>query len=99
MAIAAIAHIFVFSPEPYRYLPVSEDGNVITSVDSKAKRKLEEDDGEEKPAMVEETETHVEAPGTSITESVHDVFIGGGETVSSLIPFHSFSLFITHKHL
>ncbi|KAH7656497.1 Organic solute transporter subunit alpha/Transmembrane protein 184 [Dioscorea alata] len=81
MAIAAIAHIFVFSPEPYRYLPVSEDGNVTTSVDSKAKRKLEEDDGEEKPAIVEETETHVEAPGTSITESVHDVFIGGGETV------------------
>ncbi|KAJ0987492.1 hypothetical protein J5N97_005848 [Dioscorea zingiberensis] len=80
MAIAAVAHIFVFSPEPYRYVPVSEYGKVTTSMEAKGKVKLE-DDGEEKPAIVEQTETHIEAPGTSITESVHDVFISGGETV------------------
>ncbi|OVA08326.1 Organic solute transporter Ost-alpha [Macleaya cordata] len=79
MAIAAVAHVFVFSAEPYRFLTVSEQGKV-TSLTTKAKMKIEED-GKEKPAVVERKETQVEAPGTSVTESVQDIVIGGGQHV------------------
>ncbi|KAL4180693.1 hypothetical protein AMTRI_Chr12g233930 [Amborella trichopoda] len=79
MAIAEIAHFYVFSAEPYRFLPVSEHGKVTTPA-TKATFKLEEE-GEQEPALVEQTETYVKAPGTSITESVQDVVIGGGEHV------------------
>ncbi|PIA27611.1 hypothetical protein AQUCO_07600053v1 [Aquilegia coerulea] len=76
MSIAAVAHIFVFSAKPYHYLPISEDGK-ITSHATKATMKLDKD-GKEEPATVERMETHVEAPGTSVTESVQDIVIGGG---------------------
>ncbi|KAF5176289.1 Laz1-like protein [Thalictrum thalictroides] len=76
MSIAAVAHIFVFSAKPYYYLPISEHGEVISQA-TKAKMKVDED-GKEKPAKVERMETHVEAPGTSVTESVQDIVIGGG---------------------
>ncbi|KAF8388712.1 hypothetical protein HHK36_025392 [Tetracentron sinense] len=76
MAIAAVAHIFVFSAEPYRFLPVSEHGKVTT----KAIPKLEEG-GKEKPAILEKTETHVKAPGTSVTKSVQDIVLEGGHHV------------------
>ncbi|KAI3977109.1 hypothetical protein MKX01_042799 [Papaver californicum] len=79
MAIAAVAHVFVFSPKPYRFLTVSEQGRV-TSISTKAKVKVEED-GKEKPAVVEQKETRVEAPGTSVTESVQDIVLGGGQHV------------------
>ncbi|CAL9190409.1 protein LAZ1 homolog 2-like [Musa acuminata AAA Group] len=79
MAIAAIAHVYVFSAEHYKYLPVSGCGK-ITSVESKTKSKLVEN-AKSGPATVEQKETHVEAPGTRITESVQDVVLGGGEHV------------------
>lgn len=84
MAIAAVAHVYVFPVEPYRYLPVAEYGEV-TSIETKAKVEVDED-AAGKPAIVEETEVRVEAPGTSITESVQDVFLVGGEHVSSFYP-------------
>ncbi|CBI27785.3 unnamed protein product, partial [Vitis vinifera] len=61
MAIAAVAHVFVFSAEPYRFLPASEY--------------------EEKPSVLETTETQIKAPGTSITESVQDIVREGGQHV------------------
>ncbi|KAF9616060.1 hypothetical protein IFM89_028526 [Coptis chinensis] len=76
MSIAAVAHIFVFSAKPYHYLPIYEHGKFV-SEEIKATMQLEED-GKEKPAMVKQMETHVEAPGTSVTESVQDIVIGGG---------------------
>ncbi|KAJ4958621.1 hypothetical protein NE237_025732 [Protea cynaroides] len=79
MAIAAVAHVFVFSAEPYRVLSVSEHGKV-SSKETKAVLKLEEG-GKEKPALLEKTETQVESPGTSVRESVQDIVIGGGEHV------------------
>ncbi|RZR90029.1 hypothetical protein BHM03_00017849 [Ensete ventricosum] len=79
MAIAAIAHVYVFSAEHYKYLPVSGCGK-ITSVESKTKSKLVEN-AKSGPATVEQKETHIEAPGTRITESVQDVVLGGGEHV------------------
>lgn len=75
MAVAAIAHIFVFPAEPYQTVPISRYGMVET----KDKAKL--DFHGEKPAFIEQTKACIEAPGTSITESVQDVVIGGGEHV------------------
>ena len=82
MTIAAVVHVYVFPAEPNRSLPVPECGEV-TSVETKTKLKVEEDAGG-KPAIVKQTEMRVEAPGTSITECVQDVVLGGGEHGSFL---------------
>ncbi|KAK9989882.1 hypothetical protein SO802_030121 [Lithocarpus litseifolius] len=79
MAIAAVAHLYVFPVEPYRFLPVSEYGKVTTETTKEA-LKLEEGN-KEKSAMLEKTETNVEAPGTSVTESVQDIVVEGGQHV------------------
>ncbi|XP_076906826.1 protein LAZ1 homolog 2-like isoform X2 [Bidens hawaiensis] len=79
MAIAAVAHVFVFSAKPYHYLPISEYGNISTKT-IKEVVKVEEGD-EEKPAIVEKTETKVEAPGTSLAESVQEIVVEGGQHV------------------
>ncbi|XP_058073668.1 protein LAZ1 homolog 2 isoform X2 [Magnolia sinica] len=78
MAIAAVAHVFVFSANPYQFVPVSEHGKVTTEA-TKATLKIE--GSEEKPAAIKWKEACIEAPGTSITESVQDVVLGGGEHV------------------
>ncbi|XP_072971409.1 protein LAZ1 homolog 2 [Typha angustifolia] len=79
MAIAAVAHVYVFSVKPYRYLPITEYGKVVTSQDTRTEvLKVTNGDHKEKPSIVQQKETHVEAPGTSITKSVQDVVIGGG---------------------
>lgn len=80
MALAAVAHMFVFSVEPYRYVPVSEYQNVITETTTEAVNSEEGDDV--RPALLEKTETKVEVPGTSVTESVQDIIVEGGQTVS-----------------
>ncbi|EEC75446.1 hypothetical protein OsI_11982 [Oryza sativa Indica Group] len=81
MAIAAVAHAFVFNVEPYQHIPVVEHGE-ITSEESKLEVKVDsDDDSNGTPTTIEEKETHVEAPGTSIKESVQDVVIGGGHHV------------------
>lgn len=77
MAIAAVAHMYVFSAEPYHYLLVCEYGKV-----TKAELKL---DGGTQPAVIESKETQIEAPGTSITESVQDIVLEGGQRVSYLL--------------
>ncbi|KAK1263893.1 hypothetical protein QJS04_geneDACA013514 [Acorus gramineus] len=79
MAIAAVAHIFVFSGKSYRYMRILEE-RTITGEETKAILKLEED-GKSKPTIIEEKETHVEVPGTSMRESVQDVVLGGGKHV------------------
>ncbi|GAV64774.1 Solute_trans_a domain-containing protein, partial [Cephalotus follicularis] len=79
MAIAAVAHMFVFSAEPYRFIPASEYGKATTET-TKEEVMLEEGDKEE-AAVLEKTETKVEAPGTSITESVQDIVVEGGQCV------------------
>ncbi|GKV24714.1 hypothetical protein SLEP1_g34295 [Rubroshorea leprosula] len=79
MAVAAVAHMFVFSGDPFHYTSASEHGKITTET-TKAAIKVEEGD-EEKPALLEKTETQVEAPGTSITESVQDIVLEGGQHV------------------
>jgi len=95
MAIAAVAHVYVFPVEPYRFLPVSEYGKVTTET-TKETLKLKEGD-KEKSAVLEKTETNVEAPGTSVTESVQNIVVEGGQHVSSVPdyePFHTrYSIF------
>lgn len=82
MAIAAVAHMFVFSAEPYHFLPAFE--YEVTTETTKAEVKLEEDDT---PAVIETEETQIEAPGTSITESVQDIVLEGGQRVSNSLSF------------
>jgi hypothetical protein len=83
MAIAAVAHVYVFSAEPYQFLPISEYGKITTETTKEA-LKLEEGD-KEKSAVLEKTETKVEAPGTSVTESVQDIVVEGGQHVSFVL--------------
>lgn len=78
MAIAAVAHLFVFPAEPYYYISVSECGK-ITAETSKKKTEVKV---EESGGLVErKEETQVEASGTSIKESVQDIVIDGGQHV------------------
>lgn len=81
MAIAAIAHAFVFGVEPYKRLPLLEHGE-FSGLESKMEVKVDVDDGSNgTPTTVEQKETHVKTPGTSIRESVQDVVLGGGHHV------------------
>ncbi|PON66010.1 Lazarus [Parasponia andersonii] len=77
MAIAAVAHMFVFSTEPYQYVPAIEYGRVASET-TKGELKSEES---KTPALLETQETKVEAPGTSVTESVQDIVLEGGHHV------------------
>ncbi|KAD5317427.1 hypothetical protein E3N88_17373 [Mikania micrantha] len=79
MAVAAVAHVFVFSAKPYHFLPVSEYGKISTKTIKEAV-KVEEGDVE-KPALIEKTETMVEAPGTSVKESMQEIVVEGGQHV------------------
>ncbi|KAL9376577.1 hypothetical protein Peur_030697 [Populus x canadensis] len=79
MAIAAVAHIYVFSAEPYRFIPVSGYGRVTTET-TKAEMKFGGGD-QEKSAVFEKRETQVAAPGTSVSESVQDIVLEGGQSV------------------
>lgn len=80
MAVAAVAHIFVFSEKSYHFLPVSECRK-ITSERTQAVVKVKEGD-EGKPALLEKKEVDVEAAGTSVKESVQDIVVEGGQKVS-----------------
>ncbi|XP_050218886.1 protein LAZ1 homolog 2 isoform X2 [Mercurialis annua] len=79
MSIAAVAHIFVFSAEPYHYVPAATYGRVTTET-AKVDMKAEEAD-KSKPVILEKTQAQVEAPGTSVTESVQDIVLQGGHCV------------------
>ncbi|XP_058215803.1 protein LAZ1 homolog 2 isoform X2 [Rhododendron vialii] len=76
MAVAAVAHVFVFSAQPYQLLPVSEYGKVTTQ----EKLTLVEGNNE-RPTTLEKTETEIEAPGTSVKESIQDIVVEGGQHV------------------
>ena len=83
MAIAAIAHAFVFGVEPYQHIPVQDrEHGEVTHEESKMEVRVDVDDGSNAvPATVEQKETNVKTPGTSIRESVEDVVLGGGHHV------------------
>ncbi|XP_047043238.1 protein LAZ1 homolog 2-like [Lolium rigidum] len=81
MAIAAIAHAFVFGVEPYKRIPLPEHGE-FSRHESKMELKVDVGDSNNgAPATVGQKETHVKTPGTSIKESVQDVVLGGGQHV------------------
>lgn len=77
MAIAAVAHVFVFSAKPYQFIQVSEREKISTKTQ---KTLLDIEEGKDGgSAVIEKTETEVKAPGTSITESVQDIVLEGGQ--------------------
>ncbi|GAA0167030.1 transporter [Lithospermum erythrorhizon] len=78
MAIAAVAHMFVFSAKPYHFLPISDCGK-ISRQHGEVTMKIE--DGKGKQAILEKRETQIEAPGTSVKESVQDIVVEGGQKV------------------
>ncbi|KAI3782754.1 hypothetical protein L2E82_12809 [Cichorium intybus] len=78
MAIAAVAHVFVFSAKSYHYMSVSSEYGELSS-ETISKEVVKVDD--EKPAVIEKTETKVEVPGTSLKESVQDIVVEGGQHV------------------
>lgn len=81
MAIAAIAHAYVFKVEPYQHIPLLDYGKVRCE-ESKMEVKVDvNDDRNRSPATVKQKDTHVDAPGTSIKESVQDVVLVGGHHV------------------
>ncbi|XP_061362510.1 protein LAZ1 homolog 2 [Gastrolobium bilobum] len=80
MAIAAVAHVFVFSAKPYNFLPASPAYGKVTKETIEAVLEIDEG-GKEKPAVLKETNTQVEAPRTSVTESVQDIVVEGGQRV------------------
>ncbi|CAN4109997.1 unnamed protein product [Withania somnifera] len=77
MAIAAIAHVFVFSAKPYHFVPTSVYEEITAQ---KAETILNIEDGE-KSAVVEKIDAKVEVPGTSVSESVQDIVVEGGQKV------------------
>ncbi|KAL9224197.1 hypothetical protein vseg_000259 [Gypsophila vaccaria] len=79
MAIAAIAHTYVFSVKPYHYIPSSEYGKISAHTE---KTVVDMEGGNDKgPTVVKKMETEVKAPGTSIKESVQDIVVEGGQKV------------------
>lgn len=81
MAIAAIAHAYVFKVEPYQHIPLLDYGKVRCE-ESKMEVKVDvNDDRNSTPTTVKQKDTHVDAPGTSIKESVQDVVLVGGHHV------------------
>lgn len=70
MAVAAIAHGFVFSARPYHFLPASGNSSVATQ---RTEAMLKTQKGhEENPAVYERT---------SVRESVQDIVVQGGHHV------------------
>lgn len=96
MAIAAVAHAYVFTVEPYQHVPaVPPDHGEVICQESKMEVEVDvvDDDTGGTPATMAQQETHVEAPGgTSIKESVQDVVLGGGQHVCK--PMHGFDIYI-----
>lgn len=78
MAVAAVAHIFVFSARPYHLVPASANSRVATEI-TEAMLKTQKGD-EENPAGYEKT---------SVRESVQDIVVRGGHHVRSCFTFLS----------
>ncbi|XP_024446212.1 protein LAZ1 homolog 2 isoform X2 [Populus trichocarpa] len=75
-----VARLFdLHRTEPYRFIPVSGYGRVTTET-TKAEMKFGGGD-QEKSAVFEKRETQVAAPGTSVSESVQDIVLEGGQSV------------------
>ncbi|QCE13586.1 Organic solute transporter subunit alpha/Transmembrane protein [Vigna unguiculata] len=79
MAVAAVAHVFVFSAKPYHFLPSAAYGELRKETKEAAMEI--DDENRQKTALLKETSTRVESPRTSVTESVQDIVVEGGQRV------------------
>ena len=85
MAIAAVAHVFVFSAKPYYLLPAAASAcGKFSEETTEAAMAIDEVDEKKPAALLKETTTEVEAPRTSVKESVQDIVVEGGQRVNSL---------------
>ena len=84
MAIASVAHIYVFPATPYQVLEGGKDRSVKVLADYAAfdsPLDLEEVRESERPSIVKFFGSDPEKGATSVKESVHDVLVGGGHHV------------------
>ncbi|KAH9305349.1 hypothetical protein KI387_009753, partial [Taxus chinensis] len=82
MAIAAVAHIFVFPVEPYRLISENKQGRLTvqsTAVTVETRKDSQKTRDEQGTDVAQVLETDVEGRGTSLKESVQDIVIAGGE--------------------
>ncbi|XP_024391380.1 protein LAZ1 [Physcomitrium patens] len=84
MAVAAVAHLYIFPATPYHDLEGGKDRSVKVLADYAAfdsPLDPEEVRESERPSMVKFFGVDVEKGGTSVKESVHDVLVVGGNHV------------------
>jgi hypothetical protein len=92
MAVASVAHLYIFPATPYHELEGGKDRSVKVLADYAAfdsPLDPEEIRESERPSMVKFFGVDVEKGATSVKESVHDVLVVGGNHVSF---FPAFSL-------
>lgn len=96
MAVASVAHLYIFPATPYNDLEGGKDRSVKVLADYAAfdsPLDPEEIRESERPSMVKFFGVDVEKGATSVKESVHDVLVVGGNHVSSFPLYLSLSVF------
>lgn len=91
MAVASVAHLYIFPATPYHELDGGKDRSVKVLADYAAfdsPLDPEEIRESERPSMVKFFGVDVEKGATSVKESVHDVLVVGGNHVSSFPYLH-----------
>ncbi|XP_047331832.1 protein LAZ1 homolog 2-like [Impatiens glandulifera] len=81
MAVAAVAHIFVFPVKPYRSGLEQQQSDYGRIISTRETIKAASKEKEGKGAVIEKKETEVKCPGTSVKESIQDIVVGGGQHV------------------
>ncbi|XP_047330318.1 protein LAZ1 homolog 2 [Impatiens glandulifera] len=81
MAVAAVAHIFVFPVKPYRSGLEQQQSDYGKIISTRETIKAASKEKEGKGAVIEKKETEVKCPGTSVKESIQDIVVGGGQHV------------------
>lgn len=103
MAVAAVAHIYIFPATPYQVLEGGKDRNVKVLADYAAfdsPLDPEEVRESERPSMVKFFGVDVEKGATSVKESVHDVLVVGGHHVREYFAmwhFPSIQVLLAHQ--
>jgi hypothetical protein len=105
MAVASVAHLYIFPATPYHELEGGKDRSVKVLADYAAfdsPLDPEEIRESERPSMVKFFGVDVEKGATSVKESVHDVLVVGGNHVSlflNLIHLPSYISFLCYHSL
>lgn len=99
MAIASVAHIYIFPATPYQVLEGGKDRSVKVLADYAAfdsPLDLEEVRESERPSIVKFFGSDPEKGATSVKESVHDVLVGGGHHVCANLFLQPLSFLVSN---